>query len=165
VWRAQCKAANSHDDHESKYLKHNQIVAVSGAVIIAPQQTAAQLHCNMQLASVKSPGKKIAPELLRCGQRVVRLSRAQITVKQLKGFNIDRSIGSLTQFADAKWLCTLFDHNNDLEDDFHFDLYSPLVIGRNISAKRYIAHEHYIDLDSDEYSSCYCSRLGFSSFN
>jgi hypothetical protein len=81
--------ANSHDDDKSKYLKHEQIVAVADAVTIAPQQSASQLRRNLQLA--ESPTKHIEPLLLRCMQRVVRASRAQLTVKQLQGFNIDSS--------------------------------------------------------------------------
>jgi hypothetical protein len=73
-------------------------------------------------------------------QRVVRLSLAQLTIKQLHGFGIDSSFGSLTQFADAKWFHTLLDSNNDPEDDFRFDLYSPFVIGLNINASRDIVH-------------------------
>ncbi len=125
--------ANSRDEDKSKYLKYDQIVAVTDAVIIAPQQSAAQLRRNMQLAGRDSPGKNIARELLRCVQRVVRLSRAQLTIKQLQGFDIDSSIGSLSQFADAKWFRTLLDRQNDPEDDFLFDLYSPVVIGRDMN--------------------------------
>ncbi len=120
--------ASSHDDDESKYLKHNQIVVV---VTISPQQSAAQLRRNMQLASDESPGKKIAqtPEFLRCVQRSVRLLRAQSTDKQLQVLKLGRSsFGSLTQFADARWFHTLFDRNNDPADEFDFDLYSPILI-------------------------------------
>jgi hypothetical protein len=49
--------ANSHDDDKSKYLKHEQIVAVADAVTIAPQQSASQLRRNLQLA--ESPSKHI----------------------------------------------------------------------------------------------------------
>ncbi len=35
---------NSHDDEKAKYLKYDQIVAVTDAVTIAPQQSAAQLR-------------------------------------------------------------------------------------------------------------------------
>jgi hypothetical protein len=38
--------ANSHDDDQSKYLKHEQIVAVADAVTVAPQQSASQLWRN-----------------------------------------------------------------------------------------------------------------------
>jgi hypothetical protein len=34
------KNANSHDDDKSKYLKHDQIVAVADALTVAPQQSA-----------------------------------------------------------------------------------------------------------------------------
>ncbi len=66
---------NSHDDDKSKYLKYDQIVAVTYAVTIAPQQSAAQLRRNMQLAGPDNSGKNIAQELLCCMQRVVCLSR------------------------------------------------------------------------------------------
>jgi hypothetical protein len=56
-----------------------------------------------------------------------------------KGY-IDSTFGSLTQFADAKWLRTLLDRNNDPEDDFHFGLSSLAVIGRDINASRDIVH-------------------------
>jgi hypothetical protein len=51
-------------------------------------------------------------------QRVVRASRAQLTVKQLQGFNIDSSFGSLAQFTDVKWFKTLVARHNDPEDEF-----------------------------------------------
>jgi hypothetical protein len=70
--------ANSHDDDQSKFLKHEQIVAVADAVIVATQQSAAQLLRNMQIA--ESPNKHIDPLLLSCMQRVVRASRVQLTV-------------------------------------------------------------------------------------
>ena len=48
--------ANSHDDDSSKFLKHDQIVAVADAVTVAPQQSASQLRRNLQLAD--SPSKQ-----------------------------------------------------------------------------------------------------------
>jgi hypothetical protein len=48
--------ANSHDEDKFKYLKYDQIVAVTDAVTIVLQQSAAQLHHNMQLAGPDSPG-------------------------------------------------------------------------------------------------------------
>jgi hypothetical protein len=93
--------ANIHDEDQSKYLKHEQIVAVSDAVTVAQQQSAAQLLRNLQLA--ESPTKNIEPLLLHCMQRVVCASLAQLTVKQQQGFNIDSSFGSLARFMDAKW--------------------------------------------------------------
>jgi hypothetical protein len=130
--------ANSHDHDKSKYLKYDQIVAISDAVTIAPQMSAAQLRRNMQLAD--SPGKKIAPEFLRSVQHYVKLSRAQLTMKQLDGFDINSSYGSLQQFSDKFWFADLFARNNDGEDEFHFDLFTPVVIGRNLDAPRDIVH-------------------------
>ncbi len=42
--------ANSHDGDKSEFLKYDQIVAITDAVTIAPQLSAAQLRRNMQLA-------------------------------------------------------------------------------------------------------------------
>ncbi len=60
---------NSHDDDKSKFLKHEQIVAVADAVTVAPQQSASQLRRNLQLA--ESPTKHIEMLFPRCMQRVV----------------------------------------------------------------------------------------------
>jgi hypothetical protein len=133
--------ANSHDDDKSKYLKHEQIVAVADAVTIAPQQP---VRRNMQLA--ESPTKHIEPLLLRCMQRVVRASRAQLTVKQLQGLNIDSSFGSLAQFTDVKWFKTFVARHNDPEDEFHFNMYKPFVIGRDLNAGRDIVHMNITSL-------------------
>ena len=78
--------------------------------------------------------------MIRSMQRVVRLSRAELTVKQLQGFDINSTFGSLTQFSEVKWFRTLIDRNNNYDDDFHFDLFTPFVIGRGIDAKRDIVH-------------------------
>jgi hypothetical protein len=51
--------ANGHDEDKSKYRRYGQIVAVTDAVTIAPQQSAEQLRHNMQLAGPDSPGKNI----------------------------------------------------------------------------------------------------------
>ncbi len=90
--------ANSHDGDRSKYLKYDQIVAIMDAVTTAPQLSAAQLRRNMQLAD--SPSKKIAPELLLSVQHWVKMSRAQLTMKQLDGFDINSSYGSLQKFSE-----------------------------------------------------------------
>jgi hypothetical protein len=73
-------------------------------------------------------------------QRVVHTSRAQLTVKQLQGFNIDSSFGSLAQFSDVKWFKTVAARHNDPEDDFHFNMFSAFVIGRDHNAARDIVH-------------------------
>jgi hypothetical protein len=129
---------NSHEDDQSKFqvLKHEQVFAVAEAVTGAPQQSATQLRRNLQLA--ESPTKHIEPLLLRCMQRVVHASRAQLTVKQLQSFNIDSSFGSLAQFLDVKWFKMLVARHNDPEDDFHFNIFSSVVIGRDLNAARHI---------------------------
>jgi hypothetical protein len=53
----------------------------------------------MQLAGPESPDKHISPNMLRCVQRLVRASRAQLTVKQLQDFDIDSSFGSPAKMA------------------------------------------------------------------
>ena len=130
--------ANSHDEDKSKYLKYDQICAIADAVTIAPNLSATQLRRNMSLAD--SPGKKIAPELLRSVQHRVKQSRAQLTMKQLQGLDIDSSYGSLQKFTDKFWFANLVARKNDRDDDFHFDLYSPVVIGRNLDPQRDIVH-------------------------
>ena len=51
--------ANSHDEDKSKFLKYEQIIAVTDAVTVAPTLSAAQLRRNMQLADPNSPRKRI----------------------------------------------------------------------------------------------------------
>jgi hypothetical protein len=92
----------------------------------------------MQLAD--SLGKKIAPELLRSVQHWVKLSRALLTMKQLDGPDIDSSYGSLQKFSEKFWFADLVACNNDREGDFHFDLFTPVVIGRNLDAQGGIVH-------------------------
>ncbi len=95
--------ASSHKEDKSKYLKHDQIVAVADAVLIAPQQSAAQLRRNLSMAGPSSPGKLIEPALLRSVQRRVSKARDQLTVLKMDGFVLNASFGSLTQLAEAKW--------------------------------------------------------------
>jgi hypothetical protein len=90
---------NSHKANSSKHLKHNQIVAVADVILIALQQSAAQLRRNIPMADSNSPGKHIEPVLLRFMQRCLKAARARLTVKQLEGCTIDDSFGSLNQFA------------------------------------------------------------------
>jgi hypothetical protein len=52
---------------------------------------------------------------------------------------LDLSI-SLQQIAGAKWFHGLIDRNNDPEDEFHFDPFSPFVIGRDINAEHDVIH-------------------------
>ena len=95
--------ADSHKQDKSKYLKHEQIVAVADAVTIAPQQSAAQLRRNMAMAGPSSPAKVIAQDLLLSVQRRVSTARAQLTMRKMEGRAIDASYGSLTQLSSAMW--------------------------------------------------------------
>ena len=53
----------------------------------------------------------------------------------MEGRAIDASYGSLTQLSEAMWFQSMVDRNNDPDDDFHFNLFSPVLIGRNVQAK------------------------------
>jgi hypothetical protein len=102
--------AKSHDDDESKNLKHDQIVAVTHALTVAPQ-SAAQLLRNIHFA--EGPNKHIEPLLqasppplyAACCTRIAGAVNCQATGRLQLLFNIDSSFGSLArwQFADAKW--------------------------------------------------------------
>ncbi len=59
---------------------------------------------------------------------------------QLQGVYIDSSLGSLAQFLDVKGFKTLVARNHDPKDDFHFNMYSAFVIGRDLNAERDIVH-------------------------
>ena len=132
--------ADSHKQDKSKYLKHDQIVAVADAVTIAPQQSGAQLRRNMAMAGPSSPGKLIDSALLRSVQRRVQTSRTQLTQRKLEGLAIDTSYGSLTQLASAMWFRSLIDRHNDPDDEFHLNLFKPVIIGRDIKAENDILH-------------------------
>jgi hypothetical protein len=132
--------ASSHKQDTSKYLKHEQIIAVSDAVLIAPQQSAAQLRRNLSMAGPSSPGKDIEPALLRSVQRRVSKSRAQSTVKKMEGRAIKASYGSLIQLAAAMWFRSLVDRNNDLDNELNFKLFSPVIIGRDTKAENDILY-------------------------
>jgi hypothetical protein len=92
----------------------------------------------MQLAD--SLSKKIALELLLSVQHWVKLPRTQLTMKRLDGFDINSSYGSLQKFSVFFWFADLVACNDNGEDDFHFDLFTPVVIGRNLDAQRDIVH-------------------------
>ena len=58
----------------------------------------------------------------------------------MEGLVLDASYGSLTQLAEAKWFLSLVERNNDLDDEYHFDLFSPVDIGRDLQAANDILH-------------------------
>ena len=94
--------ANSQDEDSSKYLKHEQIVSVADAVTLALQLQCSSRPLNATCSLQKTRSSILSHSyrvLLRCMQRVVRALRAQLTVKQLEGFNIHSSFGSFTRFS------------------------------------------------------------------
>jgi hypothetical protein len=87
---------SSHDEDKSKYLKHKQIVAVYDGARVCPQQSAAVLRRNLNLAAAAetSPEKLIDPKYLRSVRHRVKAVRKQLTVQKLVGFQIDDSYAS-----------------------------------------------------------------------
>jgi hypothetical protein len=130
--------ANSHDEDKSKFLKYNQIIAVTDAVAIAPNLSAAELRRNMQISD--SPGKKMKADMLRSIRNRVKTAREQLTTTLLSGYAIDDSFGSLTKFAARLDFRRLIDQHNDSEHEFHFDLFEPIIIGSDIQARRDLVH-------------------------
>ena len=53
---------------------------------------------------------------------------------------MDASYSSLTQLAEAMWLRTLVDLNNNPDDEYHLNLSSPVIIGRDVQAANDILH-------------------------
>ena len=53
----------------------------------------------------------------------------------MEGLVLDASYGS-----EAKWFRSLVKRNNDSDDEYHFDLFSPVIIGRNVQAANDILH-------------------------
>ena len=58
----------------------------------------------------------------------------------MDGLVLDASYGSLTQLAESKWFRSLVERNNNRDDEFHFDLFSPVIIGRDLQAVNGILH-------------------------
>ncbi len=96
----------------------------------------------IQMAGPSRPGKNIPPHLIRSMCRRVRMSRAQLTVQQLKGITINDSFGSLRTFklSETKWFATLVERHNDTNDDYHLDMFETVVIGRDLQAEWNIVH-------------------------
>jgi hypothetical protein len=90
---------HSHDEDGSKYLKYVQIISLSEAAITEPNLSGSAIRRNMLLHD--SPSKTIGAEHRRSVMRRVRLGHASknLTTKQLGGFMIADSFGSLTEFC------------------------------------------------------------------
>ncbi len=46
---------------------------------------------------------------------------------------IDDSFGSLVNLVNERWLPTLLAQHNDPDHDFHFDLFEPVIIGKDLN--------------------------------
>ncbi len=68
-------------------------------------------------------------------RRKVSRFRAVLSIQQLDNYNIDESFGSLVRYSDAKLFANLLEQHTDENSDFHFDLFEPFVIGRDLNAK------------------------------
>ncbi len=64
-------------------------------------------------------------------------------MEQLDNYKIDESFGSLVRYSDAKLFAKLLEHHNDEKLDFHFDLFEPFVIGRDLNAKDDIVYLNF----------------------
>ena len=119
--------ADSHALDCSKKLKYNQVLAIRDAVVTAPQLSARVLRRNMTLHD--SSTKTIAQEHLRSFWHQVYRACKELCAKQLKGFEIDDTFGTLDQFAGRFLWSDLVDKHNDPSTDYHIDLFAYCVIG------------------------------------
>ena len=82
-----------------------------------------------------SPDKRIDPIKIRVVRRTVARFRNDLTLEQLDNIKINDSYGSLVRFTDAKAFAQLIEKHNNLESHFHFNLFEPFVIGRDLNPK------------------------------
>ena len=82
-----------------------------------------------------SPTKSIPVKLKRCVERRVYSARKNMTKKQLDGYELNDSFGSLTVFADINLFSTLMRKHNDPEDAYHFRLFDFVVLGSQVTAE------------------------------
>jgi hypothetical protein len=64
-----------------------------------------------------------------------RQVQSDLTLEQLDNIKIDDSFGSLARFTEAKSFSKLIEEHNNLESHFHFNLFEPFVIGRDLNAQ------------------------------
>ncbi len=77
---------HSHEEDGSKYLKYEQIISLSEAVITVPNLSGSTIRRNMLLHdSPTCPSKTIGAEHSRSVMRRVRHARKNLTTKQLGG--------------------------------------------------------------------------------
>ena len=134
--------ADSHalEKERSKHLTVKQIQAIQTGVRMAPSQSARSLRRNL---SNFSEDVQIDPVKIRHMRRKVAKFRADLTIQQLNNYKIDDSFGSLVRYSDAKLFRNLIDLHNNEESDFHFNLYEPFVIGRDLNARDDIVYLNF----------------------
>ena len=103
---------NSHGNDQSKTLKYAVIVSVVEAVKTAPTLPGSEIRRN--LLDHDSPTKNIPVQLKRCVERRVYSARKNMTKKQLDGYELNDSFGSLTVFSEINLFSTLMRKHNDL---------------------------------------------------
>ncbi len=134
--------ADSHapEKEKSKHLTVKQIEAIQTGVRMAPSQSARTLRRNLTNFSAE---QQIDPLKLRHMRRKVAKFRADLTIEQLSNYKIDDSFGSLVRYSEAKWFQRLIDMHNDEGSPFHFNLFEPFVIGRDLKAKDDIVYLNF----------------------
>jgi hypothetical protein len=124
---------NSHDNDKSKTLKYAEIVSVIEAVKTAPTMPGSEIRRN--LLDHDSPTKTIPVKLKRCVERRVYSARKQMTKKQLDGYELDDTFGSLSVFAEKNLFSMLLRKHNDPEDAYHLRLFDFVVLGSQVTAE------------------------------
>jgi hypothetical protein len=94
-----------------------------------PSQSARALRCNLVNFSTD---KRIDPIKIRVVRRTVATFRA---VLQLDNYKIDDSLGSLVRYTNSKFFSSLVAEHTFLNSHFHFKLFEPFVIGRDLNPK------------------------------
>ncbi len=125
---------HSHEEDGSKYLKNEQIISLSKAAITAPNLSGSAISRNMFLHD--RPTKTIGAEHSRSVMRRVRHAHKNLTTKQLGGFMIADSFGSLTAFCIRSSWSELVRKHNDPAIDYHVSPYEYIVIGYELIAAR-----------------------------
>ena len=124
---------NSHDNDKSKTLTYAEINSVVEAVKTAPTMPGSEIRRN--LLDHDSPTKSIPDKLKRCVERRVYSARKNMTKKQLDGYKLTDSFGSLTVFSEINLFSTLMRKHNDPEYAYHFRLFDFVVLGSQVTAE------------------------------
>jgi hypothetical protein len=134
--------ADSHapEKEKSKHLTVKQISAIATGVRMAPAQSARILRRNLKNFG---DDEQIDAAKIRHVRRKVSRFRAVLTIEQLDQHKIDESYGSLVRYSDSKLFANLLDQHNDEKSAFHFDLFEPFVIGRDLNAKDDIVYLNF----------------------